>query len=160
MDVEKKEYNVGYLSRYLDDGPYCVITMYSRQHGIYVRKTEKNRIDLSDLASKRLSFINRNKGSGTRLLFDFLLNEQGIKPTDIKGHETEAQSHLDAGLKVLPGEVDAVFRIQYIAEMLKLRFIPVFKERFDMVIPAEHRYSQEVTLLLCFFEQRTLLPLR
>jgi putative molybdopterin biosynthesis protein len=158
LDVQKKEYNVGYVSRYLDDGPYSVVTMYFRQQGIYARKTDKSRIVLSDLASKHLSFINRNRGSGTRLLFDFLLNEQGIKPTDINGYETEVQSHLDAGLRVLSGEADAAFGVQYIADVLGLRFIPIFKERFDMVIPEEHRYSQQVTSLLSFFEQGRLLP--
>lgn len=158
LDVDKKEYNLSYLPRYLDDGRYTVVTMYSRQQGIYVRKSEKNRIDLSDLASKKLSFVNRNKGSGTRLLFDFLLNEQGIDPSDIRGYGTEAQSHLEAGIEVLSGRADAAFGAQYIADRLDLRFVPLFKERFDMVIPEEYRYSQEATSLLSFFDQRRLLP--
>lgn len=158
LDVDRKEYNLSYVSRYLDNDDYSVVTMYSRDQGIYARKTDKSKIMFSDVASKKLSFVNRNQGSGTRLLIDFLLTEEGIAPAEIKGYYTEAQSHLEAGLKVLTGEADVAFGVQYVADVLGLRFIPLLKERFDMVIPQQHEHSEQVKTLLSFFEQKSLLP--
>lgn len=159
MDVEKKEYNVSYLDRYLDGDDYLVVNMYSRQQGLYLQKGNPRRVQsIQDLMDKNLSFINRNKGSGTRLLFDFLLHEKDIEPERIAGYDTEVDSHLHAGLKVLRGEADASFGIQYVAHVLNLHFIPLTKERFDLVIPEEYSYSKQAKKLLAFFEQGRLLP--
>lgn len=159
MDVEKKEYNVSYVDRYLDGDDYLVVTMYSRQQGLYLQKGNPKRVQsIQDLTDKNLNFINRNRGSGTRLLFDFLLHEKGIEPERIVGYDTEVDSHLHAGLKVLRGEADASFGIQYVAHVLNLHFVPLTKERFDLVIPEEYSYSKQAKKLLAFFEQGRLLP--
>ncbi|HAR95370.1 MAG TPA: hypothetical protein DCR97_05330 [Deltaproteobacteria bacterium] len=159
LDVDKKEYNLSYLDRYLDGGDYYVMNMYSRQQGLYLPKGNPKRVQsIEDLADKNLEFLNRNEGSGTRLLFDFLLNERGVQPHKIRGYNTGADSHLDAGLKVLRGEADASFGIQYVAHVLSLHFVPLSKERFDLVMPEEYSYSDQAKKLLSFFEQGKLLP--
>jgi putative molybdopterin biosynthesis protein len=158
MDVEKKEYNLSYLHRYLDNGDYLVLTMYSRQQGLYLQKGNPKRVQsVEDLTEKNLTFMNRNRGSGTRLLFDFLLHEKDVPPDKIQGFDTETDSHLHAGLKVLRGEADASFGIQYAAHVLNLHFIPLIKERFDLVMPEEYSYSDQARRLLAFFEQGKLL---
>jgi putative molybdopterin biosynthesis protein len=159
MDVEKKEYNVSYLHRYLDNGEYVVVDMYSRQQGLYLQKGNPKRIQsVEDLGDKNVTFVNRKRGSGTRLLFDFLLHEHDVQPDKIQGYDTEVDSHLDAGLKVLRQEADASFGIQYIAHVLNLHFVPLTKERFDLVMPEEYSYSDQAKMLLAFFEQGRLLP--
>jgi putative molybdopterin biosynthesis protein len=159
MDVDKKEYNLSYLDRYLDNGDYVVVNMYSRQQGLYLQKGNPKRVQsVEDLIDKNLVFANRNKGSGTRLLFDFLLHESNVQGDKIKGYDTEADSHFQAGLKVLGGEADASFGIQYVAHVLNLHFVPLTKERFDLVIPDEYSYSEQAKRLLAFFEQGRLLP--
>ncbi len=158
MDVEKKEYNVSYLHRYLDNGDYVVVTMYSREQGLYVQKGNPKKVQsVEDLTDKGLTFVNRNDGSGTRLLVDFLLHEHRVQPDKVQGYDTEVDSHLHAGLKVLRGEADVSFGIRYVAHVLNLHFLPLTKERFDLVMPEEYSYSDQAKRLLAFFEQGRLL---
>jgi putative molybdopterin biosynthesis protein len=158
LDVEKREYNLSYLDRYLAKDGYVVLQMFFREQGIYLQRNNPKGIDsIEDIASKGATFINRNQGSGTRLLFDFLLNDKRIDPSLIKGYNTEVESHLEAGLNVVKGNADAAFGIIHIAYMLGLSFIPLFKERFDMVIPEEHYHSSHVKKFLTFFEQPALM---
>jgi excisionase family DNA binding protein len=157
LDIEKKEYNLSYLDRYLARDGYVVIQMFFREQGIYFQKNNPKGISsIEDIAAKGAVFINRNQGSGTRLLFDFLLNEKHVDPSLIKGYNNEVESHLEAGLNVIKGNAEAAFGIVHIAYMLGLGFIPLFKERFDMVIPVEHFYSTHMKKFLSFFEQPTL----
>jgi putative molybdopterin biosynthesis protein len=158
LDVEKKNQDLSYLDRYLSKDDYVVLELFSREQGILVSKNNpKNIRGMDDIAAKNAKFINRNQGSGTRILIDFLLHEKGIDPTAINGYDSEVESHLEAGLKVLQGEVDASFGIRHVAHMLDLDFIRQFNERFDLVIPVEQYYCGHVRSFLAFFEQPALL---
>jgi excisionase family DNA binding protein len=157
LDIEKKEYNLSYLDRYLGKDDYVVIHLFLREQGIYLQKNNPKGIhSLEDIATKGVTFINRNQGSGTRLLLDFLLSEKHMDASAINGYHTEVESHLHAGLNVLKGEADSAFGIQHIAYILGLDFIPLFNERFDMVISKAHFYSNQVKTFLTFFEQPAL----
>jgi len=154
LDIEKRDYNPSYVARYLKAEDYMVIRLFSRQQGIYVKKGNPKRIyNLKDLTRPDVMFVNRNKGSGTRLLFDFLLNEEGINRNHIQGYHNEVESHLLSGLSVLKGEVDAAFGISYIAHVLNLDFIFLMNEKFDMVIPKDNYFNQTIKDFLCLFEQ-------
>jgi putative molybdopterin biosynthesis protein len=158
LDIERKEYNFSYVRRYLPGEQYKVVHLFMREQGIYLPKgNPKNIRGLSDLQGKEVRFLNRNPGSGTRLLFDFLLHENGIDPERINGYGTEAASHLQVGLSVLRGEAGAGFGIRHIAHFLDLDFISLHKERFEMVIPEEHFASPPTKGFLSFFEQPALL---
>jgi excisionase family DNA binding protein len=157
LDIEKKEYNLSYLDRYLGKDDYVVIHLFLREQGIYLQKNNPKEIhSLEDIATKGVTFINRNQGSGTRLLLDFLLSEKHMDASAINGYNAEVESHLHAGLNVLKGEADSAFGIQHIAYILGLDFIPLFNERFDMVISKAHFYSNQVKTFLTFFEQPAL----
>lgn len=157
LDIEKKEYNLSYLDRYLGKDDYVVIHLFLREQGIYLQKNNPKGIhSLEDIATKGVTFINRNQGSGTRLLLDFLLSEKHMDASAINGYNTEVESHLHAGLNVLKGEADSAFGIQHIAYILSLDFIPLFNERFDMVISKARFYSNQVKTFLTFFEQPAL----
>ncbi len=158
LDVEKKEYNVGYIERYLSHNRYTVVHLYLREQGIYCDKNSPKRLrSLEDVASKGVRFVNRNQGTGTRLLLDFLLHEKKIETTRIKGYNREVESHLQAGLSVLRGDADAALGIRYVAHMLNLHFVPLFKERFDLVIPEVYSQTAHVGRLLSRFDQGKLL---
>jgi len=160
MDLEAKEYNATYVERFLGDRNYLVVHLYLREQGIFLEKgNPKNVQALSDIAERGLRFVNRNRGSGTRLLFDFLLHQNGIEPAAIKGYDVEVTSHLESGLKVLQGSAEAAFGIKYVAHMLDLSFLPLFKERFDLVVPDDYSQNRSVRRLLAFFEQGTLISL-
>jgi putative molybdopterin biosynthesis protein len=158
LDVDKKEYNLSYLDRYLNPDDYVVIYLFLREQGLCVRKGNPKQLrSLEDLTNKDVTFTNRNRGSGTRLLIDYLLHEKQLDPASVKGYESEAESHLDACLKVMRDEADCTVAIQQIAHLLDLDFIPLFRERFDMVISRDHFFSEQVKAFLTFFEQPALL---
>lgn len=158
LDVEKKEYNVGYLERHLSHHRYTVVHLYMREQGIYLGKDNPKKIrSLEDIASKHVRFINRNRGTGTRLLLEFLLHEKGIETAQIKDYDKEVESHLQAGLTVLRGDADAAFGIRYVAHTLGLHFIPLFKEEFDLLIPETYSQAAQITSFLARFDQGRLM---
>ena len=158
LDIDKKEYNLSYIDRYLNRDDFVVIHLFLREQGIYLPKNNPNGIHLiEDIANKGVTFLNSSQGTGTRLLIDFLLHEKNIDPLAIKGYNTEVESHLQAGLKVLKGEVESAFGIRHVAHLLDLDFIPQYKERFDLVIAKEYFHSSQVKTFLTFFEQPALL---
>lgn len=158
LDIEKKDYNPSYILRYLKEKDYVVIRLFSRQQGIYVQKgNPKHILRLKDLTRDDVVFVNRNIGSGTRLLIDFLLNEEGIDRNNIQGYKNEVESHLQSGLSVLRGEADAAFGIAYIAHVLNLDFIFLMNEKFDMVIPKDNYHNQVIKDFLFLFEQSKLI---
>jgi len=157
LDTEKEEYTLSYLDKYLNRDDYMVISLFERTQGLYTKKENPHGISsIKDLSGKGIRFINRNFGSGTRLLFDFLLNEAGINFSSINGYSIEAESHLLAGIQVLKGDADCAFGIQHIAHILNLNFIPLWHERFEFVVTKEHYYSNHIRAFLSFFEQPSL----
>lgn len=153
-DVEKKAYTLSYIRRYLESENYAVVNMFFREQGIYVPKGNPAGVtSISDLTSANIRFINRRKGTGTRLLFDFLLMEAGIDPSRINGYEREAESHLGAGTAVVRGGADASVGIRYIAHMLSLDFVPLFKERFDLIVPYERFGNAQTKAFLDFLNE-------
>jgi putative molybdopterin biosynthesis protein len=160
LDMEKKAYTLSYLDRYLSGERYIAIHLYFREQGLYVAKNNPKRISsLHDIAAGTVSFVNRNGGSGTRLLIDFLLHQEKIDAGSIKGYKREVGSHLQAGLAVLRGEADASFGIRHLAHLLDLSFIPLFRERFEMVIPEAIYPSERIRDFLSFFDQGKLMAL-
>lgn len=157
FDPGKKEDDPSYLSKYVELDEYVVIRLFSREQGIIVRKGNPKGIkSIRDIAGKEAMFINRNQGSGTRLLFDYLLTEAQVEPAGIHGYEVEAESHFQVGLNVLKGSSDAGIGIRHVAHMLGLDFVLLFKETFDMVVPREKYYNSRVRAFLTFFDESSL----
>ncbi|MCX7965739.1 MAG: helix-turn-helix transcriptional regulator, partial [Syntrophorhabdaceae bacterium] len=158
IDIEKRQYVASYINRYLTKNDYVVVRLFSRQQGLYVKKGNPKGIKgIKDLIRDDVVFVNRNKGSGTRLLLDFLLNEAGIETNMMHGYNNEVGSHLECGLSVLKGNADAAFGIEYIAHVLNLDFIFLMNEKFDMVIPKDYYHSQIIKDFLAFFDQSKLI---
>ena len=158
LDTEKREYNTSYVGKYLNTDDYVVIHLFLREQGLYVQKGNPRKINsLEDVAGGKVTFVNRNQGSGTRLLVDYLLQEKRIDPPTITGYNVEAGSHLEAGLRVLRGDADAAFGIRHVAHMLGIDFVFQFRENFDLVISKERYHSANVKDFLAFFEQSALL---
>ncbi|MDR2019090.1 MAG: helix-turn-helix transcriptional regulator [Syntrophobacterales bacterium] len=159
LESAKKEEDVSYLEKYLGGSEYFVIQLFLREQGLMVPKGNPKVIkSLQDITIKGAGFVNRNQGSGTRLLLDFLLREAKIEPMSLKGYGTEVDTHIQVGLSVLKGLADVGFGIRHVAHMLGLDFVFLFKERFDVVIPKERYYSSHVKAFLAFCEQSALLP--
>ena len=158
LDMEKKSYTLSYITRYLSKDDYRAIQLFYRTQGLMVKKDNPKGIrSIKDLSNKGIAFINRNQGTGTRLLFDFLLRENAIPESAVNGYNKEAASHMEAGIAVLKSEADAAFGIKHTAHLLDLDFIPLFEERFDLVIPIDYFHMAQVKTFLALFEQPALL---
>jgi putative molybdopterin biosynthesis protein len=142
LDPESGEYNLSYIEQYLPGVPVTVIALVGRQQGLIVPKgNPKNIRSLSDLIRQDISFINRQRGSGTRVLLDYHLSMLDIKPDSIQGYFQEEYTHLAIAAAVSSGKVACGLGIAAAAQALDLDFIPLFEERYDLVIPREYYQS-------------------
>jgi putative molybdopterin biosynthesis protein len=149
LDSESGEYNFPYIKKILPQKELVVVNLAYREQGIIIKKgNPKNIQDLNDLIRKDIEFINRQKGSGTRILMDYLLNKKAINPINIKGYFREEFTHLMVASAVAEGNVDAGLGILSAAKAFHLDFIPVVKERYDMIIPEERYNSLRIQKLL------------
>lgn len=149
LDPESGEYNVPYLPRYVPEVPVRVVTLVGREQGLLVRKGNPKGIhELADLARADVSFVNRQRGAGTRVLLDYHLQRLGITPTQVRGYDQEEYTHLAVAAAVAAGRADCGLGIPAAAQALGLDFVPLFQERYDLVIPVEHYESALLAPLL------------
>jgi putative molybdopterin biosynthesis protein len=132
-------YNISYIRRYLPGVPVRLVNLVLRDQGLIVAKGNPKGIGgIADLARPDIAFINRQGGSGTRVLLDFKLGQQGIGPEAINGYANEEFTHMAVAVAVLSGAADAGMGIYAAARALDLDFIPVVTEQYDLVIPQAH----------------------
>lgn len=139
LDETTGEYNVSFIQRFLPDTPLKLINLCYREQGLIVAKGNPKGIrSFSDLAAKDLSFINRQKGAGTRLLTDKILSDCGLEPEQIPGYNHEEYTHMNVAAAVASGSVDTGMGIRAAALALKLDFVPIAEERYDLIVPDEY----------------------
>lgn len=149
LDTEDGSYNVSYIAKYLAQTDIKLVNLVYRDQGLIVgRKNPKGIKGIEDLARQDISFINRQAGSGTRILLDYRLNRIGIKPDDIIGYQHEEFTHMAVAVAVLSGTVDAGLGIYAAARALELDFIPVVTEQYDLIIPQAYFESENIQLML------------
>ena len=120
----------------------------TREQGFLLRRGNSARIKtLQDIAKKKAVLINRQEGSGTRLLLDFKLKESQIDPSEISGYDTTVHTHMEVALAVMRGSADVGMGIRAAARLLNLDFVPVTTERFDLVIPAGLCSTEAISVL-------------
>ncbi len=135
LDTGSGEYNVSYLKRYLPGENMQLINLVMREQGLMVQSGNPLGIrGLGDLVQPGVRFVNRQKGSGTRILLDYLLTEQGLDRSDINGYEREEFSHLSVAAAVENRNADAALGIYAGARALGLDFVPVVQERYDICV--------------------------
>lgn len=148
LDPETGEYNLSYIRQYLPGVPVKVIGMVGRDQGLMVGKGNPKWLRaLADLAREDIRFVNRQRGAGTRVLLDYHLAQLGIPASQVQGYEREEYTHLAVAAAVASGRVDCGLGIAAAAQALDLDFIPLYNERYELIIPAEF-YSDPVLLPL------------
>jgi putative molybdopterin biosynthesis protein len=153
LDPASGEYNLAYIERYLPDVPVAVIALVGREQGLIVAPGNPAGIeDLAGLARSGVRYVNRQRGSGTRMLLDFQLNQLGIAVDQIEGYEREEYTHLTVAAAVASGTADAGLAIRAAADALGMDFVPLFHERYDLVIPCLHYHSGLLVPLLELLE--------
>lgn len=139
LDPATGEYNLAAIHEYLPGLPLVVIALVERQQGLLVRRGNPKFIrSLGDLVRPDVIFINRQRGAGTRVLLDYHLNLWGVAPPNVRGYNQEEFTHLAVAAAVASGRADCGLGIAAAAKALELDFIPLFRERYDLVIPRQH----------------------
>jgi putative molybdopterin biosynthesis protein len=146
LDPKTGEYNVSYIRQYMPNIPVKVIALVGREQGLIVSKGNPKGIkSLRDLDSSRrraepgrsIQFVNRQRGAGTRVLLDYHLNLMAISQSSIEGYQQEEYTHLSVAASVASGRADCGLGIAAAAQALDLDFVPLFQERYDLVIPKQ-----------------------
>ncbi len=147
FDPESASYNAPYLERYLRDEPVALVTFAQREQGLIV--PAGNPLDIKGIADlRRARYVNRQRGAGTRVLFDYLLQQRDIAPAEIAGYAHEEVTHLAVAAAVTDGIGDCGMGLRSAAEAMGLDFIGLTWERFDLAIPRRHLETAPVQALL------------
>jgi len=133
-----------------------VFGFVGREQGLMVRRGNPKRImRLEDLKNPEVTFINRQRGAGTRVLLDYHLSKMRISAVDIKGYDQEEYTHLGVAAAVASGRADCGLGIPAAAQSLALDFIPLFQETYQLLIPKEFAETDLLLPLLDIINDRS-----
>ena len=156
LNPETGEYNISYIRQYMPGMPVKVIALVGRDQGLMVKRgNPKGIIELQDLTKPQVQFVNRQRGAGTRVLLDYHLKRIAVTPEQIVGYSQEEYTHLGVAAAIASGRADCGLGIAAAAQALDLEFIPLFQERYDLVIP--RRFAEDdllAPLLRLFADER------
>lgn len=144
LDGDTGEYNLPYIRKLLVGFSYVVVNMLSRSAGFYVKKGNPKDIrNWPDLQLEGLRLINRERGSGARVLLDEQLRLHGIQPAQLNGYDTIENSHLAVAGMVARGEADVGIGTEKAAKIIDgVEFIPLIQERYDLVMLKKPEHEQ------------------
>jgi putative molybdopterin biosynthesis protein len=153
LDPETGEYNLKYIRHYLPGVPVRLVGLVKREQGLIVRRGNPKGVrSLQDLAGEPIAFINRQRGAGTRVLLDYHFDKLGIAPDSVRGYADEEYTHLGVAAAVASGRADCGLGIPAAAQALDLDFVPLFHERYDLVIPQTYAQSDLLAPLFDLLE--------
>jgi putative molybdopterin biosynthesis protein len=149
LDPETGNYNIPDIRRIIPGTPVALIHLVRREQGLIVQRgNPKGIAGLVDLARRDLTFVNRQSGSGTRVLLDYELSKLDVEARSIRGYEREEFTHMAVAVAVASGLADTGLAVRSAANALQLDFIPVGEEQYDLLF------------LRSFFESETAAKLR
>lgn len=142
LDPKDGTYNISYIRQYMPGIAVKVVALVGRDQGLIVKRGNPKGIkslgDLADPSGARgVQFINRQRGAGTRVLLDYHLNSMSVSKESIAGYNQEEYTHLGVASAVASGRADCGMGIAAAAQALDLDFIPLFQERYDLVVPKQ-----------------------
>lgn len=153
-DGETDEYNVSYVRKLLPGVPVVVVNLTYRMQGFYVAKgNPKGLHSWEDLLRSGIRLVNREKGAGSRVLLDEHVRLLGAEPRSIEGYDVETQSHIAVASMVARGRGDVAVGSEKIARQVEgIDFVPLQKERYDLVIKRENFDSRPVRAMMGILE--------
>ena len=144
LDEETGQYNIPYVKRLFDE-PMAIIKGVNRIQGIMVKKGNPLGIKtIEDLARPEVRYVNRQRGAGTRVLFDYRLKQLGISTGDINGYEREMTTHMAVAAAVASDSADAGMGVLSAANAMGLDFIEVAYEEYDFAVPVKFLESPHI----------------
>jgi len=149
LDAETGEYNYPYVKHLLPGREVAIVHLTYRIQGLMYAAGNPKRIkSLEDLGRPDITLINRQKGSGTRILLDQELRRLGIAPSGVKGYAHEVDTHLAIARSIAEGRADVGLGIEAAARACHIDFLPLHRERYDLVIPIEKHKNKKLAPLL------------
>ena len=149
LDAETGEYNYPYVKHLLPGREMAVVHLAYRIQGLMFAAGNPKQIkSIEDLRRPDITLINRQEGSGTRILLDQELRQLGITPSDVKGYTHEVDTHLAVARRIAHGEADVGLGIEAAARACQIDFVPLYRERYDLVMPVENHKSKKLAPLL------------
>jgi putative molybdopterin biosynthesis protein len=138
LDPESGEYNISYLKKVFKGQNLLLLNLVYREQGLYLKKGNPKNIEkINDLTQANINYINRQRGAGTRVLFDYLLSQSEIEANQISGYGKEEYTHIAAAAAVGRGSADAALGIRAAAEVMEVEFMPLAEEKYDLIIKEE-----------------------
>ena len=144
INPEGEGYNTDHLAEAMGE-EVVAVSFAMRTQGILLSPGNPLGIEsLQDLVRREARLVNREVGTGTRLLLDRELDRAGLNPAQIPGYDSTATGHLEVGLEVMRDHADAGIAIEAVASLLGLDFIPIKRERFDLVVLRDEFFTEPV----------------
>lgn len=139
------EYDMTSIADLVPDRKIAIVHLFQRELGFLLPlNSGREKMSFAKISGNGINFINRQKGSGTRILTEYFLEAEGIDPSSINGFNTEVNTHLEVGLKILSGKSGVGIATGSVAKILGLSFQPLISESFDMVLVQETFFRDEV----------------
>ena len=149
LDAETGIYNLAVIRKIFPKGGVVLLRCVGRVQGLMLQKGNPLGIrEFRDIAREGTRYVNRQKGSGTRLLMDYLCGREGILPDQVQGYEREELTHNAVAVQIAENSANAGLGIYSTAKLYDLDFIPVCEEEYDLLIPAYVRDSEPVRALV------------
>jgi len=156
LDTATGKYNLAFLKKYFPKGGVRLIRCVGRQQGMMVAKGNPLNIQkFSDIAREGIRYVNRQKGSGTRILTDYLCKQEGLNPEAIYGYDREELTHTSVAAQIVSGSADAGMGIYSAAKLYDLDFIPICIEEYDLIIPDHAWETPMVQQMLATLKSET-----
>ncbi len=136
LNTESGEYNRSFIKKYFPRGGVKLVRCVGRQQGMMVAKGNPLGITkFADIANPGVRYVNRQRGSGTRILTDYLCRQESVDSAAIYGYEREELTHTSVAAQIASGSADAGMGIYSAAKLYDLDFIPICIEEYDLIIP-------------------------
>lgn len=149
FDPATRDYNFPFLAKYLPHLDVTVINLAIRQQGFIVAPGNPKHIaGVEDLTREGVRYLNRQRGAGTRILFDHHLARAGVSPEDIQGYGREEHTHMAVAVNVKTGAADCGLGVFAAARALGLDFVPLARERYDLVVPTAFLEDKKIEAVL------------
>lgn len=135
LDDKTGEYNIPFVNKYLTKGNWQLVRLARREQGLMVLPgNPKNIKTLEELGREDITYVNRQRGSGTRMLLDHLVPRTGLRVEHITGYEKEVSTHMAVAATITAGAADTGLGIRAAATALGLEFIPISHECYDILL--------------------------
>ncbi len=136
LDTADGSYSRSFIRKYFPKGGVRLISCVGRQQGLMVARGNPLNIQkFSDIARDGVRYVNRQKGSGTRILTDYLCKREHVDASAIYGYDREELTHTSVAAQIVSGSADAGMGIYSAAKLYDLDFIPICIEEYDLIIP-------------------------